>query len=80
MKRNKTETQLIKRSFIHIQKLKGKKSLFEMSKSYEDKDKSLEKEITKLPIKKRIKVEQEFNEKLKKLVKEYTGLVYLIGI
>ncbi len=56
-----TKNQKIKRSLIHIQKLKGKKSLFEMSKSYEDKDKFLEKEITKLPIKKRFKVEADIS-------------------
>lgn len=56
-----TDTQEYKRSLIHIQKMSGTKCLFQMNKSYEDKDQHLESKIRKLSIKNRIKVEADIS-------------------
>ena len=51
-----TSNQDYKISQIHIQKLKNKKHLFEMSKHYTDKDFSLSMHLDKLQIMKRVRV------------------------
>lgn len=57
----KTKKQTYKVSQIHIQKLKGKDVLFEMSHSYEDKDKELVRCIQKVPITNRFRVEADIS-------------------
>ena len=57
----KTSNQSYKYSQIHIQKLKHKNFLFEMSHSYCDKDSLLDVELSKLSILKRFKVEADIS-------------------
>ena len=57
----KTKNQKYKRSQIHIQKLNQKRSLFEMSHHYCDRDNDLDIEITSLPISCKFKVEADIS-------------------
>lgn len=57
----KTDNQKYKYSQIHLQKLKGKDCLFEMSLNYEDKDKNLMKSIQKIPIKNKYRVDADIS-------------------
>lgn len=57
----KTATQNYKYSQIHLQKLKGKNFLFEMSHNYEDKDWDLKERIQKIPIKNKYRVDADIS-------------------
>ena len=57
----KTDGQKYKYSQIHLQKLKGKDHLFEMSLNYVDKDKNLMESIQKIPIGNKYRVDADIS-------------------
>lgn len=57
----KTVNQKYKYSQIHLQKLKGKDFLFEMSHNYADKDRVIMESIQKLPIRNKYKVDADIS-------------------
>lgn len=57
----KTKNEKYKRSQIHLQKLKNKKSLFELNQNYYDKDQELELELCHLPILKKYQVDADIS-------------------
>lgn len=57
----KTANQKYKYSQIHLQKLKGKNHLFEMSHNYVDKDKDLVDSIQKIPIRNKYRVDADIS-------------------
>ena len=57
----KTANQKYKYSQIHIQKLKGKDFLFEMSHNYTDKDRKLVESIQKIPIRNKYRVDADIS-------------------
>lgn len=59
--KQKTDTQEYKLSQIHIQKLKGKASLFEMNHGYSDKDKELVNHLQTIPITNRFRVDADIS-------------------